>query len=99
MSFVAIVHAPALRFGARLCISDCDQTPEQPPAGIAVGSEIVLRYGTCCPALACGAISARDLDEAVLHTADADWTIRRSERGGVDVPGLVADDWFVVART
>ena len=98
MSFMAIVHAPALRSGARLCISDLDQAPGQPPHGLAAGSTIELRYGTCRPALACAAISARDDDEAVLRTAEADWTIRRSDSGGVDVPGLMADDWIVIGR-
>ncbi len=98
MSFVAIVHAPAMRSGARLCISDNDQTADHPPHGLAAGSTIELRYGTCRPLLACAAISAREADEAVLQTAEADWTIRRSQDGGVDVPGLMADDWIVVAR-
>ena len=61
-------------------------------------SEVQLRFGTCCPTVVCGAISARRSDEAVLHTAEADWTIRLSVEGGVDVPGLVADDWIVVGR-
>ena len=98
MGFVAIVHAPSLRSGARLCISDLEQTPDQPPHGLAPGSQVQLRFGTCCASLDCGAISTLDVDEAVLRTSEADWTIRRSGRGGVDVPGLMADDWIVVAR-
>ena len=97
MSFVAIVHAPALRSGARLCISDLEQTPDQPPHGLSAGATVELRYGTCCPSLACAAISAREDDKAVLRTAEADWTIRLSG-GGVNVPGLMADDWIVVGR-
>ncbi len=100
MSFMAIVHAPALRSGARICICDLDQTIDEPPSELVIGSEVALRFGTCCPSLASGAIQACDLgaDEAVLRIADADWTIRRSHEGGVNVAGLVAEDWFVVGR-
>ena len=98
MAFLAIVHAPALRLGARLCISDLEQTADKPPASIAPGAQIDLRFGTCCPDLLSGAIGLCDTasEEAVLRVADADWHIRRSNDGGVRAPGLVADDWFVV---
>ena len=65
---------------------------------IAAGDEIALRFGTCCPDLADGAIGFCDAypDEAVLRVAESAWTIRRSTIPGVDLPGLVAEDWFVV---
>ena len=98
MAFLAIVHAPMLRLGARLCISDLAQTPDRAPMPIAPGAEIDLRFGTCCPDRMSGAIGLCDTssEEAVLRVADADWHIRRSGKGGVRAPGLVADDWFVV---
>ncbi len=98
MSFLAIVHAPALRRGARLCIADLAQTLGRPPVAMSDGAEISLRFGTCCPDLASGAIVGCDAgrDEAVLTVDDATWTIRRSRVGGIGVPGLVAEDWFVV---
>ena len=98
MAFLAIVHAPELRIGARLCISDLEQTVDQGPSPVAPGVEIDLRFGTCCPDLVYGAIGLCDTssEEAVLRVADSDWHIRRSSKGGVRTPGLVADDWFVV---
>ena len=96
MSFLAIVHAPALRRGARVCIADLAQTLDHAPVAITSGAEILLRFGTCCPDLASGAIAECDRDEAVLTVDQATWTIRRSPVGGVSVPGLVAEDWFVV---
>ncbi len=98
MTYLAIVHAPALRPGARICISDLAQTTDQPPAPIAPGAEIALRFGTCCPDLVRGAIALCDsqAEQAILRIEKADWTIRRSHAGGVHTPGMVADDWFVV---
>ena len=99
MTFLAIVHAPALRPGARLSIADLAQTLEGPPARLAPGAKLDLRFGTCCPNLACGAILGCNAtaDEAVLGIAGFDYTIRRCRKhGGVEIPGLVAEDWFVI---
>ena len=98
MAFLAIVHAPALRSGARLCISDLTQTADKPPTPIAPGAEIDLRFGTCCPDSKAGAIGLCDTDseEAVLRVGNEDWHIRRARAGGVRTPGIIADDWFVV---
>ena len=98
MAFLAIVHSPELRLGARLCISDLAQTTERAPKPLSPGAPIDLRFGTCSPDLRSGSIGLCDIsvEEAVLRVADADWHIRRSHQGGVCAPGLVADDWFVV---
>ena len=98
MTFLAIVHAPTLRAGARVCICDLDQTVERLPTSISSGAAVSLRFGACCPDLACGSISEYDAqaDRAVLRIAESEVTIQRSRRGGVGCPGLIAEDWFVV---
>ena len=97
--FQAIVHAPALRPGARLCLSDLAQTPTTPPARLSAGAGVALRYGACCPDHGSGAITAIDSDSATLHVADTRWRLHRCPaHGGVDLPGLVSEDWFVVDR-
>ena len=98
MTFLAIVHAPVLRPGARLCICDLEQSFDHAPTSITAGDEIMLRFGTCCPDLADGAIGFCDAepDEAVLRVADSAWTIRRATTRAVELPGLITEDWFVV---
>ncbi len=97
--FQAIVHAPALRPGARLCLSDLSQTPTMPPARLAAGDAVMLRFGVCCPEHGSGAIVDIAADLATLRVAETRWRLHRCpRRSGVDVPGLVAEDWFVVDR-
>ena len=97
--FQAIVHAPALRLGAKLCLSDLSQTRTRPPAPLASGDAIMLRFGVCCPDHGSGAVTDVEADEATLRVANARWRLHRCpKRGGVDVPGLIAEDWFVVDR-
>ena len=97
--FQAIVHAPALRPGARLCLSDLAQTPSTPPAHLAAGDDVALRFGACCPDHGNGAIESLEADSATLRVAAARWRLHRCPTsGGIDVPGLVAEDWFVVER-
>ena len=97
--FQAIVHAPALRPGARLCLSDLAQTPTIPPVRPAVGDSVALRFGACCPDHGSGAITEIEADSATLRVAEARWRLHRCPmKGGIDVPGLVAEDWFVVDR-
>ena len=97
--FQAIVHAPALRPGARLCLSDLAQTSGSTPTRLAAGDAVALRYGVCCPDHGSGAITEVRADIATLRVAGAHWRLHRCPSGGgVDVPGLVAEDWFVMAR-
>ena len=97
--FQAIVHAPVLRPGVRLCLSDLGQTPTQPPAALAAGDDVALRFGACCPAHGAGAIIDLEAETAILRVAEARWRLHRCPfGGGVDVPGLLAEDWFVVER-
>lgn len=97
--FQAIVHAPRLRPGARLCFSDLDQTPTLPPARLTAGDVVALRFGPCCPDHGTGAVTARATDTATLRVAGALWRLHRCPfGGGVDVAGLMAEDWFVVER-
>lgn len=100
MVFQAIVHAPMLRPGARLCFSDLAQTSIKPPTCLMVGDSVVIRYGACCPDHGTGAITSLEADLATLRVAQAQWRLRRCPmRGGIDVPGLVGEDWFVVDDT
>ena len=97
--FQAIVHAPALRPGARLCLSDLGQTPALRPADLTAGERVVLRFGTCCPWHGAGAITEVGTGTAILRVAEDRWRLHRCPSGGgIDIPGLVAEDWFVVER-
>ena len=97
--FQAIVHAPALRPGARLCLSDLAQGPGSPPGHLTAGVAVTLRFGVCCPTLGSGAIVERRADIATLRVAGARWRLHRCPaRGGIDAAGLVAEDWFVMDR-
>ena len=98
--FQAIVHAPALRPGARLCLSDLSQSATRQPSRPAAGDAVILRFGTCCPDHGGGAITDVGIGTAILRVAGTPWRLSRCPmEGGVDVPGLVAEDWFVVDRT
>ncbi len=95
--FQAIVHAPKLRPGARLCLSDLAQTPTSPPARLAAGDGVALRFGACCPDHGSGAITSREADNATLRVADTRWRLHRCPaQGGVDLPGMISEDWFVI---
>ncbi len=97
--FQAIVHAPALRPGARLCLSDLAQTVTTPPARLVAGVGVTLRFGTCCPDHGSGAITALEADSATLRVADTRWRLHRCPaRAGIDLPGMISEDWFVVDR-
>ena len=97
--FQAIVHAPALQPGARLCVSDLRQTATAPPAHLAAGDPVALRFGTCCPDHGQGAITDLEGGTATLRISTVRWRLHRCPQdGGIDVPGLVAEDWFVVDR-
>ena len=100
MTFLAIVHSPVLRPGARLCIADLAQSVEKPPEPLSRGADVSLRFGTCCPDLAVGAVDTCDAqtEEAVLRVAESRWAIRRSHSGEIAIPGLKAESWFVVDR-
>lgn len=108
MPFNAIVHAPALRLGARLNIAEADQTESTQPCVLTIGAEVRLRIGVCAPELVSGTVigctaeSERVDPTLVDSTVDlvvggTIWRLQRSERGGVTAPGLVSDAWYVVA--
>ena len=95
--FQAIVHAPALRPGARLSLSDLAQTPTAPPARLTAGDDVAIRFGACCPDHGSGAVMACEADSATLRVAGTLWRLHRCPaHGGIDLPGLIAEDWFVM---
>lgn len=95
--YQAIVHAPKLRPGARLCLSNLAQTPTTLPTRLAPGDAVALRFGVCCPDHGSGAITALEAESATLQVAGRQWRmVRCPARSGIDLPGLIAEDWFVV---
>lgn len=96
MPFDALVHAPHLRPGARLNIAEADQNEGHRPAVLTVGSVIHIKFGVCCPDHARGTIVDRDAaaDRVVLSVDGACFVLVKGG-AGVDVPGLVSEDWFV----
>ena len=97
--YQAIVHAPALRAGARLCLSDLRQTLVARPRRPQAGDTLSLRFGVCCPALGAGIFTAIEDRMATVQIADARWRLGRCPSdGGIEIPGLTAEDWFVVGR-
>jgi hypothetical protein len=98
MSFQAIVHAPALRQGARLNIADLDQSKTLGPKRIGLGAEVELRFGVCCPDLARAIVVdyTPQPESAVIAVAGEEITIcHRSADAGVSQPGLESETWFV----
>ena len=97
MRFNAIVHAPVLRAGTRLNIAEADQREDVSPHRLALGDEVALRFGVCCPDRSDGRIvAATPRPESVTLTiGDRSWTLFRNGQGGVTTPGLVSEDWFV----
>lgn len=96
MPFDAIVHAPHLRPGARLNIAAADQAEGSAPDSLAVGAAVRIKFGVCCPDLANGTIVGREAgaDRVVLSVGGESFVLIRGG-GGVRVPGLVSEDWFV----
>lgn len=88
-----------MRIGARLCLSDLEQTTSAAPRSMAAGGTVALRFGACCPRLDAGHLLAVHDDEATLRVGGSEWRLARSvEAGGVRVPGLVSETWVVVGR-
>lgn len=99
MSFNVIVHAPTLRAGARLNIAQADQTVDDAPERLSVGSEIKLRFGVCCPDKAEGRIIdlSPEPETAMLAVGTQVWPLRKGT-GGVATGGLVSEHWYVSER-
>ncbi len=98
MTFQAIVFAPFLRKGARLCIADLEQTVTTPPKRISIKSNVNLRFGTCCPTLAAGTITdfVESAETAVLTVEGRGWNLKRCpQKSGVSIPGMISENWFV----
>lgn len=96
MLFNAIVHAPELRAGVRVNIAQADQTLKDPAERLAVGADVRVRFGVCCPDKAQGTIIdlSPEPETAVLAIGTRAWPLRKGT-GGVTSIGLVSEHWYV----
>ena len=96
MTFLALTGSPILESGVILNVMATPQRPGISPDRLGLGETVCIRFGHCCPHMAEGTITATAVDHVVLTLDAKPWVLEPGPSGsGIQVPGIVSDDWIV----